>query len=178
MSIKEIWKDVIGYEEYFQISNIGNIFSKRSNRILKTTIHKNGYHVISTRIGGRNGIAITLKVHRLVAITFIPNPENKPFVNHKDGVKINNVVENLEWVTNQENVIHAYSIGLIDTRKFRGEKHVNSVLTDDLVVKILAMYVPKTFGKRKISKLLGISCHLVDDVVRKRAWKHISNEKV
>jgi len=106
----EIWKPVSGYEEYFLVSNKGNVFSMRSNKLLKKAICKTGYSTVSSRIGGRDGKAICLKVHRLVADAFLPDPvpELKKwaedtfykvvYVNHKDGNKSNNKAENLEWV--------------------------------------------------------------------------------
>lgn len=76
----------------------------RSNRFLKLNYKKNGYVYIELNV---NGIAKTYRVHRLVAEAYIPNPDSKPFVNHIDGVKSNNCVENLEWVTGTENNLHA-----------------------------------------------------------------------
>lgn len=92
--------------------NFGQVLSKRTNKILKQSISKTGYYTIATKIGGRNGISKCFKVHRWIAEIFIPNDLNKPFINHKDGNKLNNSIDNLEWVTNSENVKHAYSIGL------------------------------------------------------------------
>ena len=99
----EVWKDVVGYEEYFKVSNLGNVYSKRSGKILKQNLHPNGYYTIATKIGGRYGKNICFKVHRLVAKAFIPNVYDKPYVNHIDGVKTNNTIGNLEWCTAKEN---------------------------------------------------------------------------
>ena len=127
--MEEEFRDVVGYEDYFQISNLGKLYSKRSSRILKQTKSKTGYLSISTRIGGRAGKAICLKIHRLVAEAFLEQPTEeqvlwakstkygKVLVNHKDGNKSNNSVENLEWVTNSENLLHAISIGLVTSEK-------------------------------------------------------------
>ena len=97
-------KDIKGYEGYYKITKDGDVFSIRSNRFLKLNYKKNGYVYIELNV---DGVAKTHRVHRLVAEVFIPNPENKPFVNHKDGVKSNNHIENLEWVTGTENNLHA-----------------------------------------------------------------------
>lgn len=111
----EIWKDIKGYENQYQISNLGNIraLSRKGKRKgverMKTTISNWGYPIISI---WKNNKPKTFSVHRLVAETFIDNPNNKAEVNHKNGIKTDNRVENLEWVTREENIQHAYDTGL------------------------------------------------------------------
>lgn len=125
----ENWKDIPEYEDFFMISDHGNIFSKRTNKVLKIHVNKQGYCTVSTRIGGRTGKAVCFKIHRLVALLFLDNSENKPEVNHKDGNKQNNHHENLEWVTSSENMQHAYDNGLANARS--GETNTQSKLTDE-----------------------------------------------
>lgn len=97
--MKEIWKDIKGYEGLYQISNLGNVKSMYNYRgignILKPRLKK-GYYQIGLR---KNNVRKWYAVHRLVAKTFIPNPDNLPQVNHKDENKLNNKVDNLEWCT-------------------------------------------------------------------------------
>jgi hypothetical protein len=80
------------------------------------------------------------KIHRLVAIAFIPNPENKPEVNHKTGVKANNWTDNLEWATRQENIDHAWRIGLRDDIMPSGESHYGSKISDERVLEMQRLY--------------------------------------
>ena len=98
-----------GYENYYHIDQSGNVYSVRKKRMLTKFTDRWGYHYVSMSKDGCNKF---VKVHRLVAMQFIPNPRKKPQVNHKDGNKLNNCVDNLEWVTNQENIQHAYDNGV------------------------------------------------------------------
>lgn len=113
--MNEIWKDIIGYEWLYQVSSIGNVKSLNYNKTRKIVVLKNclrlGYPVITLC----NNWHITHTIHRLVAIAFIPNPENKPQVNHIDWNKLNNNLENLEWVTCKENLQHSWHNGLSKT---------------------------------------------------------------
>lgn len=125
----EVWKDIVGYEGLYQVSNLGRVKSLKRNkannygkvpeRVLKQQINKKsgGYSQASLCKEGKYKVFF---IHRLVARAFIHNPDNKPVVNHKDGNKHNNCVGNLEWCTQKENVLHSFVTGLnvpIDERK-------------------------------------------------------------
>ena len=115
--MNEVWKDIVEYEGIYQVSNLGKVKNK-NNKLLKLKKDKNGYLIAYLY---KNSIMKCKKVHRLVAKAFIPNLENKPQVNHKDGNKQNNNVNNLEWCSNRENIIHCWENNL-HTKKF-GNKH-------------------------------------------------------
>ena len=108
----EVWKNIEGNGGMYKVSNFGNVVSLNYNhtktaRLLKPVLHRNGYQVV--RING-----VIRSIHRLVAEAFIPNPEGKMQVNHIDGNKQNNHVDNLEWVTAKENMTHAMQNGLLN----------------------------------------------------------------
>ena len=99
----EVWKDIEGYPNY-QISNKGRVWSVKRQIYMKPLIDTDGYHRI--RITAINGKRKTEKIHRLVALAFVDNPEGKPEVDHIDRNRQNNCAENLRWVTHSENLRH------------------------------------------------------------------------
>lgn len=112
----EIWKDIQGYEGIYKVSNLGNVkscFREGTKGGLLKKVERN--HYFRARLW-KNGKVKTIGIHRLVAQAFIPNVDNKPCINHKDGNKQNNVVTNLEWVTYSENALHSYSNSFRKTR--------------------------------------------------------------
>ena len=134
--MEEIWKDIKGYEGYYQVSNLGRVKSlsrKQRNwrcefvtkeKILNPYYDTHGYRVVSLR---KNNTNKKISVHRLVGKAFIPNTENKPEINHIDGNKENNVVTNLEWVTYSENLIHAWRTGLTKNTEKRKQRALKNL---------------------------------------------------
>lgn len=106
------WRPIAGFERYYEIDESGNIRSIRGALTMKQYVNEKGYSTVGLM---GDGVKKRFKVHRLVAIAFIPNPDNKPQVNHKDFNKLNNHVSNLEWATGKENTRHAQLGGKIPT---------------------------------------------------------------
>lgn len=107
----EVWKDAVGFERAYQVSNLGRVKSKIRKGVIKEKFlnpYKNnmGYECVDLWDNNHK----KKLVHRLVAEAFIPNPDCKPFINHIDGDKTNNKVENLEWCTHSENILHSFRV--------------------------------------------------------------------
>lgn len=173
-----IWKDVPSYEGYYQVSSCGLIKSierivkyrenhsgLRKERILKANVMKHGYvHVVLCIDKEKK----TLKAHRLVALAFIPNPENKPCVNHINGIKTDNRVENLEWCTYAENTQHAYKNKLHSGIK--GEKsHLSKLKTDD-IMKIRLLYSEGLHSQNELGKIFNVSQSQIYRIVNNINW--------
>lgn len=157
---QEIWKDIKNYEGLYQISNYGIVKSLErvivdsyctriiKGKILKSTNHngKQPYRYVSL---SKNGVIEKAFMHRLVAQTFIPNPDNKPQVNHIDGNVLNNYIENLEWVTNAENTQHAYDTFLNKKNQLTVEYN-NEIHSLRKWCKVLNLNYKKTWQRYKI----------------------------
>lgn len=111
----EVWREVVGFNSY-EVSNYGRIRNSITRRILKTSLNTYGYQHFSVRVG-ENIKRKYLTVHRVVAEAFIPNLNNYPQVNHKNGVKTDNRIENLEWCSVSENRKHAHRVGLWKSKR-------------------------------------------------------------
>lgn len=173
----EIWKPVIGLENSYSISNFGNVKShdresvksyrgvitgtvKVKGRDIKKMINISGYYSVDV-------IKKNMLVHRLVALHFIPNPENKETVNHINGIKTDNRVENLEWNTRQENSKHA-SINKLYKPKI-GESNSQSKLTEKNVLEIRES---KEYDSI-LAKKYNVDRSLIYLVRKRKIWKHV-----
>ena len=179
MNSKEIWRSIKGYENLYQISNLGRVKSlariidkgkygiiKINETILKSYPRtKNTYLSVTLY---KNKIGKMYTIHRLVSIAFISNPENKSQINHIDCIKINNHINNLEWVTAKENMEHASKNNLI-ARNY-GIKNGNSKLTNEYVELIRNSRYKIT--RKTLSEICGVSIKHIDRIRGKERWKH------
>lgn len=177
-TMNEEWKDIEGFEGFYQISNLGRVKSlggwcgtaKRKEKIRSASLTQDGYVKVRLQHKGKDK---TARVHRLVAEAFIPNPENKDTVNHIDGNKQNNAVSNLEWVDRTEQMLHAYDLGLKSSRV--GSQNSNAKLTDEQVREIRKSYVPysKEFGTVALAKKYGVTNRVIGLIVKNKSYKNV-----
>lgn len=163
--MNEVWKDIKGYEGLYQVSNLGRVKSVKRNLTLKPC-NRNRYLIV---LLSKNGIKKAINVHRLVAQAFIPNPDDKRTVNHIDGNKQNNCVDNLEWCSQSENVKHAYDNKL---KVVVGERNPAHKLTTNDVLFIRKNYKPRdcVFGLNALSKKFNVNKSTILRVIRGVSW--------
>lgn len=174
--MEEIWKDVVGYEDYFKVSSFGNIMSKRTGTVLKQSTTPKGYKTLSVRV---NGNVVNFRAHRLVASAFLQPPPEEfvrdselwPYkrvpVNHKDCNKKNNRVENLEWTSPKINSEHSIINGRVPP-KLKGIESPLGKLTKEDVEYIKSSYIPRSRlkGTRALAIELGIHHTQVSRILR------------
>jgi len=164
----EVWVDIPSLVGLYQVSNFSRIkyLDKKWNcgdKIKKQFVSPYGYVVVQIT---KNNITRQRFVHRLVAESFIPNPENKPTVNHKNGVKTDNRIENLEWCTQRENNIHALKIGL---KSNSGENHPMTKLKNDDI-----LYIRNSkLEVMELSVKFNLSKQQIKKIKNKKAWTNI-----
>lgn len=168
------WKPVIGYEGSYEISDFGKVRSITrkcgeritNGKILNERLNKKGYPEVFFHSKEKKNLA--RNPHRLVAETFIPNPNNLPQVNHINGIKTDNKVKNLEWVNNSMNQLHAYALGLQPSRK--GENNSNTKLTNNIVTTIKEKY-NSGLNIKYISENMNINLSILRQIIYGRTWK-------
>lgn len=172
-NLQENWVPIPGYEKFYQITSTGRIKRigspgsgrSRDDRFRYPQDSGFGYKYITLHSVGKRK---NFYMHRLLATIFIPNPENKPLVNHINGVKSDNRIENLEWCTLSENMIHAYGLGLIP----KGEANHMSKITEAEVLQIRSLHNSGE-SRPSLAVKFGISKANVHRIIHKQIWRHL-----
>jgi hypothetical protein len=182
-NIEEIWKDIIGFEGYYQVSNFGNVKSvdREINYItgkkyfykskpIKYLTDKDGYYRVDLNKGNKSK---RFFIHRLVGIHFIENSNNLPQINHKDGIKINNYDYNLEWCSNLQNIEHSWKTGLRGSNIKRGEQTKSAKLKEVDVINIRNLYRNKELNQRELKEKYNVALGTISEIINYKKWKHI-----
>jgi len=162
--MNEIFKE-IKFAKKYVASNYGNVRRKGKTVNLKGGLNSSGYRRVAL---GKNGRHF---VHRIIAITFLGlQKDRRKCVNHKDGNKLNNKVENLEWTTRSENCLHAHNTGLVNSSK--GESHKSAKLKVEDVLKVREL-IEEGYNAVYIGKIYSVTNKAILDIKHGRTWKHI-----
>jgi hypothetical protein len=186
MNNTEEWKPCPEFEDHYEVSNLGNVRSKAVfiphdgnwnkdaggyiKKFKKHNQQMNRYGYMHVKLC-KYGTCNHRTVHRLVANAFIPNPDKLKQVNHIDGVKTNNTVSNLEWVSAGQNIKHAWETGLMNAEHLTGSKHFNTKLSEKQVLSIRKESGNTTI--KDIANKYGIGITTTRDIITRRTWKHI-----
>lgn len=171
----EIWRFIEGYKSRYgryRVSNLGRVKNGRGIES-RPHKHKKGYIMISMV---RDGVEKRGQLHRLVAKSFIPNPDNLPQVNHLDGDKSNNKVSNLQWCTNGENMAHANANGLRpDYKKIFASKPVKGKykLSNDQIIEIRNAVLTKSFTREYLSLKHNVTFSMIKDIRCGKVYPYI-----
>ncbi len=176
--LEEIWKDIEGFNGFYQVSNLGRIKSlggwcgtaKKKERIRILSHTKDGYLKVRLMYKGKD---ITCRVHRLVAEAFIPNPKKLETVNHIDGNKENNVVNNLEWCDRTYQMEHAYKLKLKTSRL--GSDNANAKLTDEDIKYIKSVYkkYSREFNTVSLAEKFNVTNRVIGLIVNNKTYKNV-----
>lgn len=161
-----MYKKLVGLNDKYSISNQGVLINNKTGYVIKPILDKYGYNRVSIYVNGKKKFYYS---HRLVAIYFIPNPENKPQVNHLNRIRTDNRLENLEWTTCKENIRHSFIAG----RKgfsLKGEKAVNSILKHSDIVVIKKM-IADGYKISEIAKKYPVSYSTIYSIKSGKNWK-------
>lgn len=164
--MSEIWRDIAGYDGLYQVSNLGRVRRLHKHtppRISKALPNRGGYLCVALCRGNKSK---TCTIHRLVAMAFVSNPDNKPEVNHINGIKTDNRAENLEWCTRSENTRHALTTGLMT----QGEERYNAKLTAAQVVYIREN--PDGLTGAKLADMFGVTATAVSYVQSGKTYRN------
>jgi hypothetical protein len=179
MDNSEVWLDIKGYDGHYQVSSFGrvkslarlvecrkDVFVNKKEKFLSDWDCGKGYRKVKL---SKDGVEKSIRVHRLVAETFLSNPEAKSEVNHINGIKNDNRVENLDWCTSSENTIHALNNKLKISQK--GSEHGMSKLTENDVLEIRK--IGRSKGLKEVSKIFNVSESLISNVLLNKIWIHV-----
>lgn len=162
-------KDIPGYEGLYAASEDGQIWSHRNKIIMKQQLTSMGYPTVQLCVNGKRK---ALSVHRLIAFAYLGKSEL--VVNHKNGIKRDNRIENLEYCTRSENIKHAFRTGLKKPTVLQGEQHGGSKLSNEDILAIRDLFAqPNPPQQRAVAKACGVADTTIRHIIQRKRWNHV-----
>jgi hypothetical protein len=174
----EVWRDVVGYDDCYQVSNFGRVKGKQriiinealGNQLKREKLLKISHNRYANVLLAKNGKHLYTSVHRLIAIAFIPNPNNYPCVNHIDFNRFNNVLENLEWCTHKQNIQH----NVAHKRQAYGSRIASTINTDETIKELRYIFKRRICSIEELKFIFGYKSNsAMYYAINKKSWKHI-----
>lgn len=169
----EEWRPVKGYEGFYSVSNLGRVRrdkspKKRTHGILKTKITRNGYVEVQL---SANAVVRSVSVHRLVGFAFLEKPEGKNDINHKNGKRSDNRLDNIEWLSRQENIQHMFTV--LGNHGPQGEAAGSAKLTMEIVKEIRRTYASGSCTQDMLAQRYGVLQNAISRIVNGKRWQHL-----
>lgn len=181
--LEEVWKPIEGFEGFYVISRDGDIKSverwihlkshsyiKKEQDIIQS-INPSGYKQV--KLYNNTGKTKSIVVHRLIAFTFLENPNEYKYINHIDGNKLNNNLSNLQWCTSSQNNTHAYRTGLKKPENYAGEACYFAKLTEKEVIAIREEYKLNKPFQRRLAEKYNTTITNINMIINRNTWKHV-----
>ena len=155
----------------YELNEVGEIRNIVTGHILKPQKLRSGYYSVRVKNGDSK---LHIIIHKAMGYTYLDNPLNLPEINHKDGNKLNNQIENLEWVSSSRNQHHKYNTGLLDKKKISGENNHAAKLTWEDIGCIRETYIPfsRIYGAKALARRYNVSKTTILSILHGDAWKH------
>ena len=165
--MSETWLPVVGHEDRYDVSDLGRVRSRMARLLVSTLTLR------VMRFVGFPALARRCRVHRLVAEAFIPNPNAKPFVNHIDNDRANNVATNLEWCTQLENLRHAEKQGRMQRDYWVGKRSPSAVLSDTQIREIRTLYATGEWSWLTLGRKFGICKRSIGRIINRESYSDV-----
>ena len=171
--MEEKFKPSPVFPDNYIVSNFGNVFNRKTGYKRKLCINKDGYFYVRLH---KNGESKYCLIHRLVGLLFVEgfDPDDKPIINHKDGIKTNNIYTNLEWCNVSENTQHSYDLGL--QKPLYGSKHGRSKYNEEQIETVCRLLSEGIKTNKEISLISGVTVRTIQSIKSRKNWAFISDK--
>lgn len=164
------WKAFPGFDGLYSVSDDGKVLNRKLRKKLHPSPDGKGYMRVCLR---KNGLSYNKSVHQAMAVAFLGDKRATKTVNHKNGIKSDNRLENLEWLTNAQNMAHAAKLGLRPHPDMRGERNNSAVLSTEDIEYIRLRYNSGSLYQRELAKEYNVTQQTISDIIRGHSWAHL-----